>query len=82
MDAIWQNTARKTHECTQQTTMKPPKATMTTTNHKTPHPSDEIQKIWGKIMKQTAKTSWQCSYGQPGQHLLIEGWETQRTVIN
>ena len=33
-------------------------------------------------MKQTAKTAWQCSYGCPGQHLLIEGWKMQRTVIN
>ena len=54
----------------------------TTTNHETPHPSDEIQKIWGKIMKQTAKTTWQHSYGHPGQHLSIEDWKAQRTVIN
>ena len=82
MDAIWRNAVRKTHECTQRTTMKPPKDTTTTTNHETPRPSDEIQKMWGKIAKQTAKTVWQCSYGCPGQHLLIEGWQTQHTVIN
>ena len=82
MDAIWQNAVRKTRECTQQTTTKPPKATTTTTNHETPRPSDKIQKIWGKIVKQTAKTAWQCSYGYPGQHFLVEGWEAQRTMIN
>ena len=51
-------------------------------NHETPHPSDEIRTLWGKIVKQTAKTTWQHSYGHPGQHLLIEGWKTQCTVIN
>ena len=62
--------------------MKPPTATMTTTNHETPRPSDKIQKIWGKFVRQTAKTMWQCNYSWPCQHLLIEGWKTQCTVIN
>ena len=82
MGAIWRNAVRKTCECTQQTTMKPPKATTATTNHKTPHPSDKIRTLWGKIVKQTAKTVWQRSYGRPGQHLLIEAWKAQHTMIN
>ena len=51
-------------------------------NHGTPCPSAEIGKLWGKVMQQTAKTMWQCNYGQSGQHLLLEDRQTQCTVIN
>ena len=82
MDDIWRNAVRRTHKCTQKTTMKPPTATTISKNHETPCPSAEIKKLWGRIVWQTAKTTWQHDYGQSGQHLLLEKRQTQHTVIN
>ena len=78
MDDIWQNTERKTCESTKRGTTKP----TITMNHGTPHPSAKIEKLWEKIVEQTAKTVWQHNYARPGQHLIIEGWQAQCTVIN
>ena len=60
--------------------MKPPMATMITTNHRTPHPSAKIEKLWGRIMQQTAKAAWQYNHGQSGHNLQLEDRQMQCTI--
>ena len=55
---------------------------MTTTSHETPTPSAKIMELRGLVAWQTAKTMWQCDYGQSGQHHVFEDWWMKQSMID
>ena len=62
MDEIWRNAARKVRErATQAITTSTPNSTITATIATTdfPRPSAELEKLWRKTARLTAKTAWQ-----------------------
>ena len=62
--------------------MKPPTATTTTTSHRIPTLSADITELRGLVAWQTAKTAWQCDYGQSGQHHIFEDWQMKWSMID
>ena len=55
---------------------------MTTMSHGTPTPSAKITELRGLVAWQTAKTAWQCDYGQSGQHHIFEDWRMKWSMID